>query len=135
MPLNRRDLLAGGTVGAMALGSTTSGVLAQTPNRAATAATVEVTSRLAKYVVAARYEDLPANVRSEARRTFLNWAGCAVGGSQTDTVNNVLVGAQGPEDHLPAAFRIVVGAPSAPIGLRLFSSQTYSCICSPGVRL
>ena len=90
MPLNRRDLLAGGTAGAMALGSTTSGVLAQPPNPAATAATMDVTSRLAKYVVAARYEDLPAKVRSEARRTFLNWAGCAVGGSQTETVNNVL---------------------------------------------
>lgn len=104
MPLNRRDLLAGGTVGAIALGSATSGALAQPPNPAGAAAPADVTRRLAAYVVAARYEDLPAKVRSEARRTFLNWAGCAIGGSRTDTVNNVLAALSGfsgkPEANL-----------------------------------
>jgi 2-methylcitrate dehydratase PrpD len=47
----------------------------------------DVTRVLAAYVVRARAEDLPAPVRTEACRTLLNWAGCAVGGSQHETVD------------------------------------------------
>jgi 2-methylcitrate dehydratase PrpD len=46
----------------------------------------DATRMLAKYVVEARAEDLPAPVRAEACRTLLNWAGCAVGGSRQDAV-------------------------------------------------
>ncbi len=46
-----------------------------------------VTRILAQYVVAARYDDLPANVRKEGVRTLLNWAGVAIGGSHHQTVD------------------------------------------------
>ncbi|WP_410960796.1 MmgE/PrpD family protein, partial [Salmonella sp. SAL4360] len=42
---------------------------------------------LARYVLSVRYEDLPEPVRKEARRTLLNWVGCAVGGSRHETVD------------------------------------------------
>jgi 2-methylcitrate dehydratase PrpD len=55
----------------------------------------DVTGRLAKYVVSAKYEDLPAGVRKEAQRTLLNWMGCAVGGSRHETLDLALA-ALGP---------------------------------------
>ena len=39
------------------------------------------------YVLSVRYDDLPDPVRKEARRTLLNWVGCAVGGSRHETVD------------------------------------------------
>jgi 2-methylcitrate dehydratase PrpD len=47
----------------------------------------DVTRRLARYVVEARYADIPAAVRKEAKRTLLNWVGCAVGGSRHETLD------------------------------------------------
>ena len=47
----------------------------------------DVTRTLARYLVAARAEDLPATVRKEAARTLLNWVGCAVGGSRHETLD------------------------------------------------
>ena len=38
--------------------------------------------RLAEYVNAARPTDLPAAVRHEATRSFVNWMGCALGGAR-----------------------------------------------------
>src|SRR5260221_5228660 len=49
--------------------------------------TPEVTKIVARYVVSARYEDLPANVRKEGIRTLLNWVGVAVGGSHHETID------------------------------------------------
>ncbi len=46
-----------------------------------------VTRILAKYVVEARWEDLPQAVRDEAARTLLNWIGSALGGSRHETVD------------------------------------------------
>ena len=46
-----------------------------------------VTRTLARYVVEARYADVPAAVRKEAQRTLLNWMGCAVGGSRHETLD------------------------------------------------
>ena len=46
-----------------------------------------VTRTLAQYVLSVRYDDLPDPVRKEARRTLLNWMGCAVGGSRHETVD------------------------------------------------
>ena len=46
-----------------------------------------VTSNLAGYLVEAEYGDLPAKVRKEAARTFLNWLGCAIGGSRHEAVS------------------------------------------------
>lgn len=48
------------------------------------------TRRLARSVVTARYADLPEAVRHEAKRTLLNWVGCAIGGSHDQTVTNAI---------------------------------------------
>jgi 2-methylcitrate dehydratase PrpD len=45
------------------------------------------TQALAQYVVNAKPADLPADVVKEATRTFVNWAGCAVGGSHHETLD------------------------------------------------
>jgi 2-methylcitrate dehydratase PrpD len=57
------------------------------PPQSSPAIVKDVTRRLARYVVSARAEDLPASVRVEATRTLLNWTGCAVGGSRHATVD------------------------------------------------
>ena len=61
-----------------------------------------VTSRLAAYLVGARPEALPAAVREEAVRTFVNWVGCAVGGSRHEAVDAALE-ALGPFSGPPHA--------------------------------
>ncbi len=81
---NRRGVLA---VSAM-LGSAPLGPAAQASTSPATAAPPgDVTRRLAQYVVGAKATDLPVAVRKEARRTLLNYIGCAVGGSAHETVD------------------------------------------------
>src|SRR2546427_5210940 len=55
----------------------------------------DVTRRLARYVVSAKFADLPGPVRKEAARTLLNWVGCTVGGSRHETVG-VAVSALAP---------------------------------------
>jgi 2-methylcitrate dehydratase PrpD len=47
----------------------------------------EVTRNLARYLVQAKPEDVPAAVKREAERSFLNWLGCAVGGSVHQTLD------------------------------------------------
>ena len=47
----------------------------------------DVTRSIARYVIATRHDELPAAVRKEARRTLLNWVGCAVGGSRHETLD------------------------------------------------
>src|SRR5688572_14399355 len=51
---------------------------------------MEVTRTLAKFLVSHRYPDVPAKVRHEAARSFLNWAGCAVGACRHETVDRML---------------------------------------------
>jgi len=55
----------------------------------------DVTRRLARYVVAARYDEIPPQVRKEARRTLVNWVGCAIGGSRHETLD-AAIAALGP---------------------------------------
>jgi len=66
---------------------------AQSPN-AAPAKAQEMpkglTRNLARFIVTTRFEDLPENVRHEAKRTLLNWVGCAIGACRQDTVTNVI---------------------------------------------
>jgi 2-methylcitrate dehydratase PrpD len=62
---------------------------AASPNQSAEAP-IDVTSKLARFIVSARYEDLPDTVRHEAKRTLLNWVGCAIGGSAQETVGNAI---------------------------------------------
>jgi 2-methylcitrate dehydratase PrpD len=69
---------------------------------------VHVTQALARYVVEARFEDVPESVRREAVRSLLNWAGCAIGGSGHEAVDRAL-----------AAVRPFAGKPEA----RLFGRR------------
>ncbi len=78
--IHRRNFL-----GALAVtGCLAEDALAADPDTA-TADPRDVTGVLARYIVSAKEPDLPATVRKEARRTLLNWAGCAIGGSQHET--------------------------------------------------
>src|SRR5882757_2961157 len=72
---------------AMVAGNEVGSVLA-TPDSASRpgTATTGVTARLAQYVLASKYEDLPAAVRKEGIRTFFNYVGGAIGGSNQETV-------------------------------------------------
>jgi 2-methylcitrate dehydratase PrpD len=53
------------------------------------------TKALASYVVASRLEDVPQDVRHEARRAIVNYVGCAVGGSAHSAVD-IAIRALGP---------------------------------------
>jgi len=55
---------------------------------------MDVTQALARYLVSARYEDLPAAVRHEAGRALLNWLGCAIGSSRHETIERALAAVQ-----------------------------------------
>lgn len=55
---------------------------------------MDVTRALARYLVSARYEDLPAAVRHEAGRALLNWLGCAIGSSRHETIERALAAVQ-----------------------------------------
>ncbi len=57
--------------------------------------TESVTAELAAFIVDARPDTLPDEVRHEAARTFLNWVGCTVGGSRHAAVDAALA-ALGP---------------------------------------
>jgi len=63
-----------------------------------------ITRRLARYLVAARAEDLPQAVRDHATRTFLNWMGCAIGASRHEAVEIAM-----------AALRPFFGPPQATV--------------------
>ena len=79
-PINRRNFV-GAIAAAGTLGAT------QLDLQAAEAtAPPDVTRTLARWVIQSRADDLPAAVREEATRTFLNWVGCAVGASHDETV-------------------------------------------------
>jgi len=66
------------------------------------AAAHDVTHTLARYIVNARYENLPDSVRKEGTRTLLNWVGVAVGGSRHETIE-CAVGALMPFSGPPQA--------------------------------
>ena len=74
-------------VGGVAAAGIVPQIRAADPAPAAKSTEKDVTRRLARYVVGAKYEDLPAAVRKEAQRTLLNWAGCAIGGSRHETLD------------------------------------------------
>ena len=52
---------------------------------------MQITRTLARFVVEHSYSAVPQDVRHEAARSFLNWAGCAVGASRHETVENALL--------------------------------------------
>lgn len=49
-----------------------------------------VTKQLAAWTVDLKYKDIPASVQAEGVRTFVNWLGCAIGGSNHETVDRAL---------------------------------------------
>ncbi|KAB1077412.1 MmgE/PrpD family protein [Methylobacterium soli] len=69
---------------------------------AAAAPAADVTRTLARYLVGARFADLPEAVRREGTRTFLNWVGVAIGGSHHATLD-VAVSALAPFSGPPQA--------------------------------
>ena len=60
------------------------------------------TRALASYVVSSRMEDIPEDVRHEARRALVNYVGCAVGGSP-DRAVELAIRALGPYSGPPTA--------------------------------
>jgi 2-methylcitrate dehydratase PrpD len=56
----------------------------------ASEASKDATRKLARFIISSSYEDFPERVRHEARRTLLNWVGCAIGGSAHETVSNAV---------------------------------------------
>ncbi len=100
LKMSRRSLMAGAAGFPLLPMATTGGSAAMAAEPAAApsskpAAPKDLTHTLAHYVVNARYEDLPANVRKEGVRTLLNYAGVAIGGSRHQTVD-IAVAALGP---------------------------------------
>ncbi len=81
-PFHRRDF-----VGALALAPWMIDGAAQGEPAPDDDGAKDVTRKLARYVVSAGASDVPKAVRQEARRTLLNWVGCAVGGSRHQTVD------------------------------------------------
>ena len=51
---------------------------------------MEVTKTLAQFVVDSRYDAIPEAVRHEARRSVLNWLGCAIGASRHEGIDIAL---------------------------------------------
>ena len=51
---------------------------------------MEVTKILAQFVVDSRYDAIPDKVRHEARRSVLNWLGCAIGASRHEGIDIAL---------------------------------------------
>ncbi len=51
---------------------------------------MEVTKTLAQFVVDSRYDAIPDKVRHEARRSVLNWLGCAIGASHHEGIDIAL---------------------------------------------
>ncbi|WP_245298665.1 MmgE/PrpD family protein, partial [Methylobacterium platani] len=99
MTLDRRSL-----IGAAGLALAAKGAVAAEPSAPAHAPAPprDVTRTLARYVVGARFEDLPEAVRREGTRTFLNWVGVAIGGSHHETLD-VAVSALKPFSGPPQA--------------------------------
>jgi len=91
---DRRDFLGtlslAGLAGLAGSDTTTNASEAAGQDAAHTDVGKDVTRTIANYVVSGRYEDLPAGVRKEARRTLLNWMGCALGGSRHETLDAAL---------------------------------------------
>ena len=102
MPLtDRRTMLRAAAMLPVVAGTASTSVFAEAASTeaqksaAGPAVPPHVTRILAHYVVSAKYDDLPANVRKEGVRTLLNWVGVAIGGSHHETVD-IAASALGP---------------------------------------
>src|ERR1700722_13751940 len=92
--MNRRSFMRHTAVAGTIAGTTAATGIPLTAASAAPAEAVteakDVTRTLARYLVSARFEDLPEAVRNEAARSLLNWMGVAVGGSRHEAVEIAL---------------------------------------------
>ncbi|HLL27999.1 MAG TPA: MmgE/PrpD family protein [Xanthobacteraceae bacterium] len=108
MPTDRRTVLRAAAIlpafaGALSRTAAAQPAPADAQKAAAPAAAPkDVTKTLAHYVVTAKYDDLPQNVRKEGSRTLLNWVGVAIGGSRHQTVD-IAAAALGPFSGPPQA--------------------------------
>ena len=103
--IDRRALLGSASLALVGTGGAVAPAQAAPDAKAAPepkAVPPEVTRILARYVVGARYADLPETVRHEGARTFLNWVGVAIGGSHHETLD-VAVSALKPFSGPPQA--------------------------------
>ncbi|WP_246337606.1 MmgE/PrpD family protein [Azospirillum oleiclasticum] len=66
---------------------------------------MDTTRQLARHVLAAWLDDVPDDVRHEARRALVNFVGCALGGS-THSAMDIAIRALGPYTGLPTAIAI-----------------------------
>jgi 2-methylcitrate dehydratase PrpD len=99
--LDRRTFIEASALGLVGLGADVSHT-ADEQAAAQSAQATDITRTLAEYVVRAKAEDLPDAVWREAKRTLLNWAGCAVGGSRHETLD-IAVAALAPFSGQPEA--------------------------------
>lgn len=105
------------------------------------AASTNVTGRLAAFVHGALWQDVPAPVQHEAVRAFVNWVGCAHGGSSSPAVAHALLGLEGLGDQGACT---VIGAQrrmSAPnaamlnglsVGAHAFDDAHLETVAHPG---
>lgn len=101
--MSRRELMAGAAGLPLApLAGQAADVTAPPAAAAAKALPGAVTHTLARYVVNARYADLPENVRREGVRTLLNYVGVAIGGARHPTID-IAVAALAPFSGPPQA--------------------------------
>ena len=96
--MSRRAVMAGGA--GLALNPAAGGPAAAAGDAVQPAP--EVTRILARYVVEAQYDELPADVRKEGVRTLFNYVGVAVGGSHHETID-IAVSALSPFAGHPQA--------------------------------
>lgn len=84
----------------------------------------DVTRRLARWIVGLEADAIPAQVRQESVRTFVNWFGCALGGASHETVDRALAAVRpfsgkasaqviGREDRLDALHAALVNGISS----------------------
>lgn len=79
---------------------------------------------LARFALETRYDDLPAPVLVEARRSFANWMGCALGGSSAALIDKILA-VVGPLSG-PATTTVLGRA----LRLDILSAAYVNCVAS-----
>jgi 2-methylcitrate dehydratase PrpD len=87
-----------------------------------------VTHRVAEFALGTTWEGLPADVRRESARAWLNWVGCAVGGAATPAMDAAVVGLLSMgAGNVPVLGRVerVSMTDSAFLGSLAASAQTY----------
>lgn len=88
--LGRRAVLSGAVAAAAAVHAPTTAQPAISVPSAPPRTPPAVTRILARYIVGAKFADLPEMVRKQGTRTLLNWVGCAVGGSRHETIDKAI---------------------------------------------